>query len=248
MRRTWCALAFAACGLTSCGVTATRDAESRAGTSTAAFAVESPTSERPTSSASTPTSTSLATVAPTTAATSIASPAVTTPAATMPITTAVVRATVPPTIAPPTTPAPPLYNLAAAATCTISSTLRVGDVGEEVRCLQDRLDQVSTSGSVALDGTFDAETDAQVRLFQSVHGLSVDGIVGPQTAGQLGIWTEPVPAITAPPAIQPAVGPLANVYYENCDAARAAGAAPVYRGEPGYRAGLDRDDDGVGCE
>jgi hypothetical protein len=38
------------------------------------------------------------------------------------------------------------------------------------------------------------------------------------------------------------------VYFENCDAARAAGAAPVRRGDPGYRAGLDRDDDGVGCE
>lgn len=40
----------------------------------------------------------------------------------------------------------------------------------------------------------------------------------------------------------------ASVYYANCDAARAAGAAPVRRGDPGYRAGLDRDDDGIGCE
>jgi hypothetical protein len=38
------------------------------------------------------------------------------------------------------------------------------------------------------------------------------------------------------------------VYFENCDAARAAGAAPIYRGEPGYRPGLDRDGDGVACE
>lgn len=36
--------------------------------------------------------------------------------------------------------------------------------------------------------------------------------------------------------------------YRNCAAARAAGAAPVYRGEPGYGPHLDRDDDGVGCE
>ncbi|MCW8221354.1 excalibur calcium-binding domain-containing protein, partial [Streptomyces griseolus] len=39
-----------------------------------------------------------------------------------------------------------------------------------------------------------------------------------------------------------------SVYYENCDAARAAGAAPVHRGDPGYAAHLDRDNDGVGCE
>ena len=39
-----------------------------------------------------------------------------------------------------------------------------------------------------------------------------------------------------------------DVYYRNCDAARADGAAPVYRGDPGYGSHLDRDDDGVGCE
>ena len=37
-------------------------------------------------------------------------------------------------------------------------------------------------------------------------------------------------------------------YYKNCSAARAAGAAPLYRGEPGYRSELDRDNDGVACE
>jgi len=36
--------------------------------------------------------------------------------------------------------------------------------------------------------------------------------------------------------------------YENCDAARAAGAAPVHIGEPGYGKHLDADGDGVGCE
>ncbi|MBD3931998.1 excalibur calcium-binding domain-containing protein [Streptomyces chumphonensis] len=40
----------------------------------------------------------------------------------------------------------------------------------------------------------------------------------------------------------------AAAYYRNCDAARAAGAAPVYRGQPGYGGHLDRDGDGVGCE
>ncbi|MFD3729091.1 excalibur calcium-binding domain-containing protein [Streptomyces sp. NPDC058671] len=40
----------------------------------------------------------------------------------------------------------------------------------------------------------------------------------------------------------------AAAYYENCDAARDAGAAPLRRGEPGYRDELDRDGDGVACE
>ena len=34
----------------------------------------------------------------------------------------------------------------------------------------------------------------------------------------------------------------------NCAAVRAAGKAPLYRGQPGYRPGLDRDADGIACE
>jgi hypothetical protein len=36
--------------------------------------------------------------------------------------------------------------------------------------------------------------------------------------------------------------------FRNCSEARAAGAAPVRRGDPGYASHLDRDNDGVGCE
>jgi micrococcal nuclease len=56
---------------------------------------------------------------------------------------------------------------------------------------------------------------------------------------------------TAKPAPKPTPKPTkkaAAVRYENCAAARAAGAAPLHRGDPGYRSGLDRDGDGVACE
>lgn len=36
--------------------------------------------------------------------------------------------------------------------------------------------------------------------------------------------------------------------FANCSQARAAGAAPVRVGDPGYGRHLDRDGDGVGCE
>lgn len=36
--------------------------------------------------------------------------------------------------------------------------------------------------------------------------------------------------------------------FRNCTEVRAAGAAPVLRGDPGYGAHLDRDGDGIGCE
>ncbi|MEZ5959835.1 MAG: excalibur calcium-binding domain-containing protein [Hyphomonadaceae bacterium] len=36
--------------------------------------------------------------------------------------------------------------------------------------------------------------------------------------------------------------------YPNCDAARAAGAAPLHPGDPGFGPHLDADRDGVACE
>lgn len=46
----------------------------------------------------------------------------------------------------------------------------------------------------------------------------------------------------------PAAGSSGGVSYPNCAAARAAGAAPVRVGQPGYGRHLDRDGNGVGCE
>jgi hypothetical protein len=52
----------------------------------------------------------------------------------------------------------------------------------------------------------------------------------------------PTPLATTPPSS------AQSTYYSNCAAARAAGTAPLHRGDPGYRPGLDRDGDGVACE
>jgi outer membrane biosynthesis protein TonB len=59
---------------------------------------------------------------------------------------------------------------------------------------------------------------------------------------------EPEPEPEPRTAPEPAPDRGGSVSYENCDAARAAGAAPIYRGEPGYRSALDRNGDGVACE
>ena len=67
----------------------------------------------------------------------------------------------------------------------------------------------------------------------------------------------PPPAFVPPPAPQAAPAPQqqgapaprpGGFQYKNCDAARDAGAAPVYRDEYGYGPHLDRDNDGIGCE
>jgi hypothetical protein len=61
----------------------------------------------------------------------------------------------------------------------------------------------------------------------------------------------PPPEVTSeyvPPPPLPVLDPGPSVYYPSCKAAKAAGAAPLYAGEPGYRSGLDGDGDGVACE
>ncbi|MBT2568652.1 DUF1524 domain-containing protein [Arthrobacter sp. ISL-85] len=55
------------------------------------------------------------------------------------------------------------------------------------------------------------------------------------------------PGQPAPTTVQPASA-ATTVYYANCADVVAAGAAPLYAGTPGYRAGLDGDGDGVACE
>lgn len=90
-----------------------------------------------------------------------------------------------------------------------------------------------------------------------VLGVQLAGDVAAAKAADRGRWgalcaPKPPPPPPPPPAPEPdpveeAPGSGGDVYYENCDAVRAAGAAPIRRGEPGYRSGLDRDGDGQGC-
>lgn len=68
-----------------------------------------------------------------------------------------------------------------------------------------------------------------------------------------GPAAEPAPptapsSAPAPDQEAPVPAVPADVHYRNCTAAREAGAAPLHRGEPGYRDAMDRDADGVACE
>lgn len=56
-----------------------------------------------------------------------------------------------------------------------------------------------------------------------------------------GLWS-------ACPAVVPTEEAPAGTYFVSCAAAREAGAAPLRKGDPGYRSGLDRDGDGTACE
>lgn len=72
------------------------------------------------------------------------------------------------------------------------------------------------------------------------------------TDGTTGWTQECSDTMVIAPAVQPAMQapqPATDTtFFPSCKAARAAGAAPLYRGDPGYSAKLDRDRDGVACE
>lgn len=65
---------------------------------------------------------------------------------------------------------------------------------------------------------------------------------------------EPAPVVPAPapappaPVVAPPAPQAPTVTYASCTAVRAAGAAPIHRGDPGYSTKLDKDGDGVACE
>jgi hypothetical protein len=84
-----------------------------------------------------------------------------------------------------------------------------------------------------------AERAAMVRVLSACPGTALPG---PGSA----------PTVAAPPKSRTAPAPVpktpSSTYYANCAAVRAAGAAPLRAGQPGYSRKLDRDGDGVACE
>jgi hypothetical protein len=59
---------------------------------------------------------------------------------------------------------------------------------------------------------------------------------------------EPLPGTASTDVTAEAAPAPAATGYADCDAVRAAGAAPIRRGEPGWSDAFDGDGDGVGCE
>jgi hypothetical protein len=83
---------------------------------------------------------------------------------------------------------------------------------------------------------------------KAAYGLWVTQAEHDAIAGVLaGCPGEPVPVPAPTPAPAPA-GTRATGPYADCAAARAAGAAPLHRGDPGWSDGMDGDGDGTACE
>ncbi|MGZ9882776.1 GmrSD restriction endonuclease domain-containing protein [Rhodococcus ruber] len=93
-----------------------------------------------------------------------------------------------------------------------------------------------------------AEHDAMVRVLTGCGAAAPATTPVPEPAPA----TNPVPAPATTPVPEPvpsvAPEPAPAVVYRNCAEARAAGAAPLYAGQPGYSENMDGDGDGVACE
>lgn len=80
-------------------------------------------------------------------------------------------------------PAQAADQLPGSPTCTVNSdhvTVKKGNNGNSVREVQCWLNRQAGAG-LTVDGKFGSATDTAVRNWQRSHGLSVDGVVGPNT-------------------------------------------------------------------
>jgi len=85
-----------------------------------------------------------------------------------------------------------------------------------------------------------AEHDAMTRVLDTCPGQPVPA---PGTAPAAVTPSAPAADGSAEPSTAPVPEP-----YANCAAARAAGAAPLHRGDPGWSDSMDGDGDGIACE
>jgi len=117
--------------------------------------------------------------------------------------------------------------------------------------VQERYARVCLAVAGLLAGVFATHADP--------GGLDKQGCHANRKTGEHHCHRDVAPARAAPraPAVDPRWTPAApsrlrelapSHTFRNCDDARAHGAAPVRRGDPGYGPHLDRDNDGVGCE
>ena len=81
-----------------------------------------------------------------------------------------------------------------------------GSDGPAVEAVQSQIHGRGDGASIAIDGVFGSETDDAVRAFQTLLGLSVDGIVGEQT------WNHLVNGYLSAPDAQTAAKDLFNAW------------------------------------
>lgn len=105
--------------------------------------------------------------------------------------------------------------------------------------------------AIVLDNAPEAYFSRQARSKSGNTGIWASQFDTPATyrAANPRTSAEPVPLVSnRAPARFVSTTRVARTAFRNCAEARAAGAAPVRAGQPGYGPHLDGDGDGIGCE
>ncbi|MGV3623297.1 MAG: peptidoglycan-binding protein [Archangium sp.] len=125
-----------------------------------------------------------------------------------------------------------MAKLRAAATPSVASSggkLSLGAKGEEVKALQQRLKSLGLYNG-AIGGNFGPGTEAAVKAFQTMKGLTVDGWAGPQTMAKL---REATTSSVTPPAPSGSLQSALDWAKTQVGAPYVGGASPFRYGTPG---------------
>lgn len=140
--------------------------------------------------------------------------------------------------------------------------------GRDVLCEQQDVDQHGRIVATCRAGAVDlgaAMVDAGLAVALPRFSDRYVGAEARARAARIGLWSgtfqqpadyraaHPRPATRAPAQRSGSPPPVrrpapSGVFFRNCKEAWAAGAAPLRRGQPGYRPEMDGDGDGIACE
>jgi hypothetical protein len=115
---------------------------------------------------------------------------------------------------------------------------------EKAAAEQAAADKPAADKAAAEKAAADKAAAAKAAADKAAADAAAAKLAAEQAAAQQA--APPAPAQQAVPA--PAQQVPGTAYYANCAAVKAAGAAPLLAGQPGYSTSLDRDRDGVACE
>ena len=118
--------------------------------------------------------------------------------------------------------------------------------------------QLATQAEASVQALENNQVTENIAPAQAAVELVVDPTVKATLTDRIGrvqnainVRAQQAAAVVPQPQPQPQQGFVSQPQqgsYRNCSEARAAGAAPLHRGDPGYSPRLDRDGDGLACE
>lgn len=130
-------------------------------------------------------------------------------------------------------------------------TVLTGCGGSSSKSVTTTTPRTTTSSPAAGMQPLTTTTTTTTTLPAPLPSATVELPVAPAITTEAPVLPTTTVQVAVPPAPQakPAPAPAPpKVSYKSCAEVKAAGAAPLHRGDPGYSSSLDRDGDGIACE